>query len=162
MNQTKRKFRRYFLAIIMLIISVYATIFIKDTLDSLNPDESLPLINVTVGYTNPQVKRTGYTWQFGARDVRAPFLHPPDVALISLEAPTNTPILIGFSTEYEVLNVSYADEQTALSSGEYTSIIGIPQTPNEEGVYIYQIDVTFEDGNVLYYFAIDVTNNPYS
>ncbi len=162
MNQNKRKFKRYFLAIIMLILSVYTTLFIKDTVDSLHPEESLPLINVSVGYTNPQVKRTGYTWQFGAREIRSPFLHPPDVTLISLEAPTDTPIVINFSSDYEVLNVSYAEEQTALSSQNYSPFIGIPKTPTQEGVYIYKIDVKFEDGNVLYYFALDVTNDPYS
>ncbi len=162
MNQSKRKFKRYFIAIVMLILSVYATLFIKDTVDSLNPEESLPLVSISVGYTNPQVKRTGYSWQFGAREVRSPFLHPPDVTLISLEAPTDTPIVINFSDEYELLKISYNDETTALSTGEYQSILGAPKTPTQEGVYIYQVEVTFEDGKILYYFSLDVTNDPYS
>ncbi len=162
MKQNKRKFKRYFLAIIALILSVYMALFIKVNVDSLNPDKALPLVNISVGYTIPRIERTGYTWQFGVREVRSPYLHPPDVALISLEAPTNTDILINFSDDYDFLDISYADEQTALSQGEFISIIGTPKTPSEEGVYIYKIDVTFENGHILYYFALDVSNNPYS
>ena len=29
-------------------------------------------------------------------------------------------------------------------------------TPNEEGVYVYKIDAQFEQGDRLYYFAVEV------
>ncbi|MBQ5326839.1 MAG: hypothetical protein J6K80_06515, partial [Oscillospiraceae bacterium] len=72
--QTKRKIKRYALALVLLVLSAYATVFIKDTVESMNPEKSLPIISVSVGYNPPYVVRAGYTWSFGSKTVRSPYV----------------------------------------------------------------------------------------
>ena len=74
--QFKRKLKRYLLALLMLVLSAYTTIFIKNYVDSLNPEITLPSVSVSVGYTTPAVQRAGYTWKFGpgVAPVLAPYV----------------------------------------------------------------------------------------
>ncbi|MBQ5324973.1 MAG: hypothetical protein J6J58_05945, partial [Oscillospiraceae bacterium] len=98
----KRKIRRYILAVIMLILSGYISVFIKDSIDAKNPEVSLPVISVTTGYnviTN--VPRAGYEWSYTTKTVKSPFVSSIDVPLIVYEVLPDMPILIEFSTQAE-------------------------------------------------------------
>ncbi len=161
MNQNNRRIRRVLIGVILFIISIYATLYIKDTVDSLNPEDSLPLIDISIGYTKPYVVRSGYSWHFGATVVQTPYIYDiVDVHLVSLDCAPNTDILIGFSKEYEILTVS--SSKAGADFVEFTPVIGSPVTPEEEGDYIYMVEAKFEDGDILYYFAISVTHDAYN
>lgn len=150
--QTKRKIKRYILALVMLVIAAYTTIFIKDTVDALNPEKSLPVINVSVGYNPPYVVRAGYTWQYGLKTVRSPYVSAIDTALMTTDCLPNSNIVINFSAPYEYVTVYQAD---GLANDEFTKLYNLV-TPAEEGIYVYKIEAKFEKGDILYYFAVQV------
>ncbi|MEG0091506.1 MAG: hypothetical protein RR846_07245 [Oscillospiraceae bacterium] len=149
-----RQIKRYIIAVILLVLSGYITIVIKDTLDSRNPDKSLPIISVTTGYTSvPDSPRAGYEWKFGRKVVRSPFLSPPDVPLIAYDALPETPILINFSLPAQQIFV-YQGE--GLLTTEFTELRLNVATPQKEGVYVYKVVAQFARGTIVHYFALDV------
>lgn len=155
--QFKRKLKRYMLAVVMLILSAYTTIFIKNYVDSLNPEKSLPIVNITVGYNQPAVVRAGYTWKFGTglAPKLSPYISAEDVPLMVTDCSPNEVIVINFSAPYELITV-YQTE--GLANNDFKQLYTL-QTPREEGVYVYKVQADFEKGDILYYFAVQVKNN---
>lgn len=153
MNQNKRKIKKYIFAAIMLIAVAYITVFIKDTLDAKNPEKSLPLIDVSVGYTKPTVARAGYEWHFGSKTVRSPFVSPPDVPMDIFEAMPGMPIVVNFSVD--PIQV-FIYQGVGISATEFSEKIINVSTPQEEGIYVYKIVANFAKGDIVYYFALDV------
>ena len=155
MIQYKRKIKRYVIAAILLVFATYGTIFIKNTVDSINPERSLPLINVSAGYTQPYVVRAGYTWSFGHKTVRSPYVSASDTPLTAVEtcAPGEN-IVINFSAPYEYINVEVTK---GLANDDFEKVYNLV-TPEEEGIYVYKIDAKFEKGDILYYFATEIKN----
>ncbi len=154
--QFERKIKRYTMALVMLVIAAFATIFIKDTVDSLDPEKSLPMINVSVGYNPPYVVRAGYEWRFGAKTVRSPYVPATDAPMIVTECSPGENIVINFSTPYEYINV-YQTE--GLASEDFTSLYTL-KTPAKEGIYVYKVEAFFEKGNISYYFTLQVKEGP--
>ena len=46
-------------------------------------------------------------------------------------------------------------EAQGLANEEFRQMYALT-TPSEEGVYVYKIDAQFEQGDILYYFAVEV------
>lgn len=157
--QTNRKFKRYLVAAVLLVLSAYMTIFIKDTVDSLNPEKSLPIASISVGYTMPYVVRAGYNWNFGMKTVRSPFVPASDTPLIVYDCDPLTPITINFSSPCEKLSVY---QTKGLYSEDFEELVVTVQTPKEEGVYVYKVDAQFSKGNIVYYFALNVTSQAHN
>ena len=157
-----RKIRRYVIACIMIILSGFVTVGIKDSIDARNPEVSLPIINVTTGYTSiPESPRAGYEWTFGKKTVRAPYVSSIDVPLIAYEALPNVPILIGFTTPHTQLTL-YETEGTmydgrVVAAGDFVERRFSMNTPAKEGIYVYKVEAQFERGTIVHYFALDVT-----
>lgn len=154
--QIKRKIKRYVIAVILLILSAYTTIFIKNYVDSKNPEKSLPIINVSVGYVQPAVQRAGYTWKFGTgiAPTLSPYVSAEDVPLMVMDCYPGD-IVINFSTQPELVTV-YQTE--GLANNNFRQLYTLT-TPQEEGVYVYKVDAQFEKGDILYYFAVHVKND---
>ena len=153
--QFKRKLKRYLFALVMLVLSAYATIFIKNYVDSLNPEKSLPIINVTVGgYTQPAVMRSGYTWKFGTgiAPTLAPYISAEDAPLMVTDCSPGEVIVVNFSTPYELVTLY---ETQGLANNDFKQLYTW-QTPQEEGIYVYKIQAEFDKGDILYYFALQV------
>ncbi|MBQ6849499.1 MAG: hypothetical protein IJN77_00485 [Oscillospiraceae bacterium] len=153
--QFKRKLKRYMFALVMLVLSAYATIFIKNYVDSLNPEKSLPIINVTVGgYNQPAVARAGYTWKFGTglAPTLSPYISAEDVPLMTTDCSPGEVIVINFSAPCELITLY---ETQGLANNDFKQLYTW-QTPMEEGVYVYKIQAEFEKGDILYYFALQV------
>ena len=101
-----RTMRRYAIAFVLLILAGYISVFIKDTIDSRNPEVSLPIINVTTGYTYiPNVPRAGYEWSFRTKKLMAPYVSSIDIPLIAYDAMPDEPILIGFTVPHRELHL---------------------------------------------------------
>lgn len=150
----KRKFRRYFIAVIMLVIAGYISVFIKDSIDAKNPEASLPVISVTTGYTVlPNVPRAGYEWNYTTKTVKSPFVSSIDVPLIAYEVMPDMPILIQFSTQEK--NITLYESKIS-SPEEFTEKRYNMSTPTEEGEYIYKVVAQFEQGTIVHYFALNV------
>ena len=157
-----RALRRYAIALIMLVAAGFVTVFIKDSIDARNPEISLPIINVTTGYTSiPNSPRAGYEWNFGSKTVRSPFVSSIDVPLVAYEALPDVPILIGFTTPhtnltlYESPGVMYDGRVMAADDSFVERRFGM-NTPTKEGIYVYKVVAQFERGTIVHYFALDV------
>ncbi len=150
--QYKRKIKKYLFALVMLIASAFATVFIKDTVDSLNPEKSLPEISVSVGYNPPYVVRAGYTWRFGFKTVRSPYVPATDAPMTITECHPGEVIVINFSEPEEYVNLYQA---TGVANEEFTQMYNWT-TPMEEGIYVYHVNANFEKGDISYYFTIQV------
>lgn len=150
--QTKRKIKRYALALVLLVLSAYATVFIKDTVESMNPEKSLPIISVSVGYNPPYVVRAGYTWSFGSKTVRSPYVSATDTPMMTTDCSPGENIVINFSAPFEFVSLY---QTTGLASEEFKPIYNWV-TPTEEGVYVYKIEAYFAKGDISYYFAVQV------
>ena len=159
----KTKLRRYIIAVVMLVISAYISVAIKDSIDAKNPEVSLPIINVTVGYTYiPNSPRAGYEWSFGSKTVRSPYVSSIDVPLGAYEALPGSPILIGFTsphtqiTLYESKGIMY--EGRVMASEDFKEKRYNTDTPQEEGIYVYKVVAQFDRGTIVHYFALNVTS----
>ena len=160
----KTKLRRYLIAVLMLILSGFITVAIKDNIDAKNPEVSLPVINVTTGYTyipDVNVPRAGYEWKFGAKTVRAPYVSSIDVPLIAYEAQPEAPIRIGFTiphtqlTLYECPGVMYDGKVMAVDDA-FVERRYSTDTPAEEGIYVYKVVAQFDRGTIVHYFALNI------
>lgn len=150
----KLKLRRYLIAVVMLFIAGYISVFIKDSIDSKNPEASLPIISVTTGYTAlPNVPRAGYEWSYKTKSVKSPYVSCVDVPLTAYEALPDMPILITFSTPYQSITLY---EGKGASPEEFVEKRYGMTTPEEEGVYVYKVVAQFEQGTIVHYFALNV------
>ncbi len=151
--QFKRKLKRYVIAVLLLILSAYTTVFIKNYVDSQTPEKSLPTINVSVGYVQPVVQRAGYTWKFGTgiAPVLSPYVSAEDVPLMVMDCYPGD-IVINFSRQPELVTV-YQTE--GLANNNFKQLYTLA-TPQEEGIYVYKIQAEFDKGDILYYFAVQV------
>ncbi|MBE6886927.1 MAG: hypothetical protein E7484_00740 [Ruminococcaceae bacterium] len=150
----KRQLRRYVLATILLILSGYISVFIKDSIDAKNPEISLPVISVTTGYTViPSAPRAGYEWSYTTKTVKSPFVSSMDVPLIAYEVSPDMPILIEFSTQAQ--NITLYESKLSAPEDFTEKRYGMT-TPVEEGEYIYKVVAQFEQGTIVHYFALNV------
>lgn len=152
--QFKRKLKRYLLAFVMLVLSAYVTIFIKNYVDSMNPEKSLPIINVSVGYNQPAVVRAGYTWKFGTgiAPTLSPYISAEDAPLMVTDCSPGEVIVVNFSATPELVTLY---ETKGLANNDFKQMYTLV-TPEEEGVYVYRINAEFEKGDIMYYFAVEV------
>lgn len=155
----KRNIQRYALAVVMLILAGYVSVFIKDSIDAKNPEISLPVVSVTTGYTvipEQGVPRAGYEWSYTTKSVKSPFVSSLDVPLTSYEVLPDMPILIEFSSQAQNITLY---ESKITSPEEFTEKRYGMTTPLEEGEYIYKIVAQFDQGTIVHYFALNVKQN---
>jgi len=157
-----RAIRRYAIAFVLLILAGYSSGFIKDTIDSNNPEVSLPIINVTTGYSPiPSVPRAVYEWNYRTKSMMSPYVSSIDIPLIAYDALIDVPILIGFSVPHNQLTL-YESEGVLINgrvvaSGEFQEKRYSSNTPNKEGIYVYKVVAQFDQGTIMHYFALDVS-----
>ena len=150
----KQKMRRYIIAVVMLVLAGYISVFIKDTIDSKNPEVSLPVISVTTGYTLiPSVPRGGYEWNYATKSVQSPFVSCIDVPLTVYDVSPDMPIVIDFSRPYR--NITLYEGKGAAPE-EFVEKRYSMTTPKEDGTYIYKIVAQFDQGTIVHYFAVKV------
>lgn len=140
-------------AIALILLSALTSLLIKETLDSFDPENALPQIQVSAGWTVPEVRRAGYEWNFLTTVKRSPTVSPPDLPLVVLDVQPQVPIVINFSSPCESMTVSRAD---GLNRADYLPITGEVLTPIQPGIYVYCIEAQFSKGSIIYYFAVEV------
>ena len=156
-----RAMRRYAIAFVMLIVAGYLSVVIKDTIDSRNPEVSLPAVTVSAGYAAiPNVPRAGYEWSFRTKDIMAPYVSSIDVPLVAYDSLPDTPIVIDFSIPYKQISL-YESEGVLINgrvvaNGEFKEKKYSNNTPNEDGIYVYKMVARFEQGTIVHFFALDV------
>ncbi len=150
----RRKLKRYLIAAVMLVLAAYAAVFIKDSVDSKNPEINLPVISVSTGFNPPYVVRAGYTWKFGFKTIYSPFVSPMDVPLMITDVPPKENIVITFTALEELCELFVAE---GLGNEDFQKVYTW-ETPEKEGIYVYRIHAQFENGEIQYYFALQVKN----
>ncbi len=144
-----------FITIVLIVVAAFGSMLIKETMDSiLSPENSLPTISGSIGYTTPYIERAGYEWNFLTRTVKVPTVSPPDLRLIITDVTADTPIVINFSKAPETMRVSMSTGQYSVEFVEQD--IDALYTPVEAGVYTYQVEAGFDRGSIIYYFSVEV------
>ena len=64
MKQPKRVTVKIILAVALIMLAATFSVVVKERIDSADPDNTLPLIDVSVGYTKLVVPRAHYEWNY--------------------------------------------------------------------------------------------------
>ena len=70
----KRQVLKVLLAVALIAMAAVGSLLMKETLDSTDPENNLPLIEASVGYTKLNVVRANFEWNYITRKVRGPAL----------------------------------------------------------------------------------------
>ena len=155
---------RLALGVVLIALAALGSLLLKETLDSHDPENNLPILTVTCGYAAPLtsgsntpetfIKRAGYEWNFLTRVVKSQTLPPTEFPLYPLTVMPDTPIVISFSVPYETLKVSRSGGQY---DPNFLPVAGEVVTPSEPGTYCYCIEAGFKRGSIIYYFVTEVS-----
>ncbi len=162
MKLPKVFFQKLLIGIVLIAAAAGVTAFIKETLDTHDPESALPLISVQYGdehlEEDKEVRRAGWEWNFFLTQEKTPLLLIEDVPLQTVEVLPNAEMTIRFSktpTELHVMR-STADEPS-----EYLELSdagdGTFSTPSTQGRYFYKVRAEWKGrGFIQYYFSLDV------
>ena len=161
MRSKGRALLKIVFAALLIGAAAVASLLIKETLDSTDPENTMPLIEASVGYAKLNVIRADFEWNYITRTVRGPALSDEagDVPLAPLDVTPNTQLVIVMSDpNYLSMKVSRAD---GLSDTNYIELYGDEiLTPTVPGIYKYKIEVSYKKGSLLYYTAVRVPGSP--
>ncbi|MEG2286481.1 MAG: hypothetical protein RSC00_01115 [Ruthenibacterium sp.] len=163
MKGRKLVVRKVLLGIVLVLLAAGITVFIKESLDTQDPESALPLI--TVRYNDGEMSaqniyRAGYQWSFftTVEDWQAPDLAPEDLPITPVEIQPGTPLEMSFSSTPSSLRIwraagRYSSDFLELScpiSGEFSA-------PANPGIYLYRAVASWgHRGEIQYYFALSV------
>ena len=163
-NGARTFLRKLAAGVFLIALAALASLLLKETLDSLDPENNLPILTVSCGYATtltsgnntPEtfIKRAGYEWNFLTKIVKSSTLPPTDFALYPITVMANTPIAVHFSTPYQTLRISRSNGQY---DPNFVTVEGEVCTPSVSGDYCYCIEAGFKRGSIIYYFVVRVT-----
>ncbi len=154
MPLSKNIFVRTLIAAVIIGILAVFSYLVKETIDSVMPPQnSLPIISGSIGYSQPDIVMGGYEWNYLTRVVRQPTVSPPDLRMITTEVAPGTPIVINFSKQPETLLIKRSDGQYSQSYTEQEQPVITPTEPN---IYTYSVEASFDRGSIIYYFTVEV------
>jgi hypothetical protein len=160
MNHLKPFLKKVLLGTVLIALAAVVTVFLKETLDTQDPESALPIITVEYnGLALPDVYRAGYEWSFFATvERRTPQLSEADIPLVPADVLPAAPIRITFSKEPSVLTIKRAAGRYSTDFLEITDVQdGTFRTPTVAGIYVYKVYAEwYGRGNIQYYFALQV------
>lgn len=152
-------------ALLLLVLAALASLFIKEALDTQDPEAALPLIEVRCdGVLVPDTYRAAYQWNFFVTTEKreAQMIAVADMPLVPMDVQPSQAVNVAFSKTPQNLRVWRGEGRDTTS---FTELSGIsPEsattfyTPSTPGVYVYKVYGEWARGNVLYYFAVEVKN----
>ena len=146
--------KKFIVAIMLLALAGVATFYLKDYIDSENPEYAIPQIEVTADTEVVAHMVTGYEWEFyNGRTASMSSMSWYDYEVESL---TSTKVLGG-----ERLNIEFTMPARAvmINRTNDTDKGFIPAdnettVPFEKGIYLYEVWAKFDKGWVMYYFKL--------
>ncbi len=151
---TNRSWQKWLVGLVLIALAAGASILLKETMDSFDPDNALPSLVVSAGEASVPVHRAGYEWFFFTTTKKTPILSPDDLPLLPTVVMPQAPLKLRFSRPYVTLRISRAD---GLHNPNFAHLQGDNhQTPRDAGVYVYKVESGFNHGSILYYFAVEV------
>lgn len=165
MRVSRIALRKLLIGVVLLLVAAAITLFIKESLDTQNPESALPLL--TIEYNGTEIPpnqegflyRAGYEWSFFTTvERRAPQLAENDLPLIPLDVSPQAELKLLFSKAPSGLKVMRA---TGTGSTEFLELTdaedGAFNTPASPGVYVYKILAEWRSrGYIQYYFSLYV------
>ena len=157
--------RKLLLGAVLLLVAAAITMFIKESLDTQNPESALPIL--TIEYNGTEVPpsqegflyRAGYEWSFFTTvERRAPQLAENDLPLIPLDVSPQAELELRLSKEPSSIKVLRASGTGSTEFLELTDASdGTFNTPTTSGVYVYKIRAEWSTrGYIQYYFSLNV------
>ena len=157
--------RKLLLGAVLLLVAAAITMFIKESLDTQNPESALPIL--TIEYNGTEVPpsqegflyRAGYEWSFFTTvERRAPQLAENDLPLIPLDVSPQAELELRFLKEPSSIKVLRASGTGSTEFLELTDASdGTFNTPTTSGVYVYKILAEWSTrGYIQYYFSLNV------
>lgn len=160
MSYPKQFIRKVLLGAVLIVLAAFVTMFIKESLDTRDPESSLPLMVVEYnGIPIPDVYRAGYEWSFFTTvERRTPQLSEADIPLMPVDVMPSAPMRITFSKEPSTLKITRATGRYSMDFLELTDIQdGSFSTPTVPGIYVYKIYGEWGSrGYIQYYFSLQV------
>ncbi len=162
MKLPKVFFHKLLLGVVLIALAAGITVFIKETLDTCDPESSLPLITVQYGdetfVVDKEVRRAGWEWSFFLTQEKTPMLSVEDVPLSPVTVLPSAPMRISFTKDPTRLRVLRA---TSEKPSEYLELAdagsGSFSTPTMPGLYYYKVQAEWQGrGMIQYYFALEV------
>ncbi len=141
-----------FLTILLLSAAVLTALFIKDKIDSRNPEYALPIVTVTADGAEVPVLTAGFEWKYLFNGTIKK--DSPDVYEMSV-----TPAaMIGgeiIDIEYSVKPVCVSMRRTDSYSYNFFETDNL-YVPMEHGGYLYELNIEYHRGSEICYFYIIV------
>lgn len=166
MKLKKQFFRKLLIGAVLILVSAGITMLIKESLDTKDPESSLPIISITCGEVDippDAVYRAGYEWSFFATMARrdAPSVLPEDLPISPFPVYAGEPMQITFTTTPSEIRVWRAEGRYGTEflevSGEEKGMFATPTTP---GIYMFRVLADWGGrGNIQYYFSLDVQSS---
>ena len=162
MKLPKVFFRKLLIGIVLITLAAGMTAFIKESLDTQDPESALPLISVQYDdeqlVTDKEVCRAGWEWNFFLTQEKTPLLLIEDVPLQPVNVLPNAQMAINFSKKPTVLRIM---RSTSDKPSEYLDLSDVGDgkftTPPTKGRYIYKIRAEWKGrGFIQYFFVLDV------
>lgn len=146
--------------ILLIALSAGVTVVIKEALDTLDPESSLPLFEVYLGGNKVnEVYRAGYEWSFFTTVERqAPRLSESDIPLVPVETLPQAPIRLTFSKQPSEVRVFRSESGADSNYMELANADPMAfSAPVRPGMYVYKIQAQWDRrGEIQYYFAVHV------
>lgn len=147
--------KKFIAAVMLLVLSGVAAFYLKDYIDSNNPQYAIPRLSVSVDTQEVSTQLAGCEWRFrnGRRYYQEITLHYY-VEPTAIHALGGEQIVVDLSiANPEILNISRSDGPYSLNMiptrGDLT-------VPFESGEYLYEVHAVYEQGFVIYYFRVRV------
>lgn len=142
-------------AVLLLALAGAGAFYMKEYLDSQNPQYAIPQLEVTADRVEVPVVLAGCDWRFfnGRRYQQEVTLHyyvEPTVAVVLGGELLSVDLLLD---GYRVMNISRSDRPYSL---ELIPTRGDLTVPFESGDYLYEVYAEYEQGFVIYYFRLQV------
>ena len=162
MKLPKIFFRKLLLGIVLISIAAGITVFIKEALDTRDPESALPIITVQYGdeifAQDKEIRRAGWEWSFFLTREKTPMLSIEDVPLSAVTVLPASPMHISFTKKPTQLRVLRA---TSEKPSEYLELSdasdGAFSSPTTPGLYYYKVQAEWQGrGAIQYYFALEV------
>ncbi len=155
--------RKLILGAVLIAISAGITLFIKESLDTQDPEAALPIITIIYNeeeFPSNNIYRAGYTWSFitTVEKWQAPSLLPEDLPIVPETVLSDMPVSVSFSQTPDNLQIWRA---TGRYSTDFLEISMQTQgeffTPTSSGEYLYRIIADWGSrGEIQYYFSMRV------
>ena len=159
MKYPKTIIRKELLGVLLITLASLGALFIKESLDTKDPQSALPDIEVNYnGAPLPagSVFMAGYSWNFLTTIETSPQLMPEDIPLYPVDVQQQIPMKISFTKPPKSLKISRAEGRYSADFIEITSEVdGEILSPSVPGIYVYKVEAGWGfRGSILYYFSV--------